>query len=198
MATAEDNVGDQVPERAGTALLIVDMISPMTFDGADELFPKALAVAERIAALKERMRRAGLPVIYVNDNFGRWRSDFQEVVAFCRDASERGRRLLDLIAPEESDYFVLKPKLSGFYNTTLDTLLNHLGAERVLLAGTSGDICVLLTAVDAYLRGLHVVLVEDAIASISDDENAHALAYARRVLDADVAPAAAVRLDAAD
>ena len=49
-------------------------------------------MAERLAALKRRAKAAGIPVIYVNDNFGRWRSDLQALVTHCLEDDVRGRR----------------------------------------------------------------------------------------------------------
>jgi nicotinamidase-related amidase len=57
--------------------------------------------------------------------------------------------LVELLVPEKDDYFVLKPKHSGFDCTTLDILLQYLGVKVVVLAGFAGNICVLFTAIDA-------------------------------------------------
>ena len=83
-------------------------------------------MAERIAALKRRAKAAGIPAIYVNDNFGRWQSDFNAQVEHCLNDGVRGQPLAELLRPDEDDYFVLKPKHSGFFSTTLDILLDYL------------------------------------------------------------------------
>ena len=65
----------------------------------------------------------------------------------------RGRSLVEALKPEEDDYFVLKPKHSGFFSTTLDILLDYLQAKMLILTGIAGNNCVLFTANDAYMRG---------------------------------------------
>jgi nicotinamidase-related amidase len=83
--------------RGGTALVILDMISDWTFPDADRLLPHALAVAPRIAALKARCRRAGVAVIYGNDNRGHWRSDLRQVVERSRAAGGPGARITGIL-----------------------------------------------------------------------------------------------------
>jgi nicotinamidase-related amidase len=112
-----------VPDTSDVAVLLIDVINDLEFPGADRLLPHALAAADATAALTRRARAAGVPVIYVNDNFGRWRSDFTAVVDHCLHDGCRGRPLAERLRPGDDDYFVLKPKHSGFYSTVLDLLL---------------------------------------------------------------------------
>ena len=94
-----------------------------------------------------------------------------------------------LLAPDHHrDYFVLKPKHSAFFATPLETLLTYLGAKTLILTGLTGDMCILLTAGDAFLRDFHLVVPSDCLASIDPVENRRALAYMKRVFDADVRP----------
>jgi len=65
------------------ALLIIDMINAFDFPGAKAMLPRAVAAARAVAALKRRARAARMPVVYVNDNFGRWRSDFRQILEHC-------------------------------------------------------------------------------------------------------------------
>jgi nicotinamidase-related amidase len=170
------------------ALLLIDVINDLDFPEGDELQRHALPMAERIAALKKRAKQEGVPVIYVNDNFGRWRSDFNAQVEHCLHDKVRGKPIVDLLRPERDDYFVLKPKHSGFFSTTLDTLLEYLGTRTVVLAGLAANICVLFTANDAYMRDLHLVVPSDCVASNTEEENRYALDQMRKVLKADTRP----------
>ncbi len=170
------------------ALVLVDVINDMEFPGGERLAGQALPAARRIAGLKRRARELGVPVIYCNDNFGRWRSDFREVVEHAMGDGVRGEPVARLLKPERDDYFVLKPKHSAFYATTLDTLLDYLGARRLIFCGFSGDTCVLFSAGDAYMRDFHLHVPADCSASISPDENERALAYMRRVLKVNTPP----------
>ena len=111
-------------------------------------------MAAPLARLKRRATAAGVPTIYINDNFGQWRSDFRRTVAHCTARSSPGHRVSRRLRPTARDYFVLKPKHSGFFDTTLDTLLETLRIRRVILTGIAGNICVLFTANDAYMREL--------------------------------------------
>ena len=139
-----------VPDDAHAALLLIDVVNDLEFDGGAELLTQALPMAEHLAELKARARAHGVPVLYVNDNFGRWRSDFRRLVEHCLGAG-RGRPIVELLQPDEDDYFALKPKHSGFFGTTLDLLLHYLGAQTVIVTGLTTDNCVLFTASDAYL-----------------------------------------------
>jgi len=159
----------------GTALLLIDVVNDLAFNGSEALIAQAEPMALRLAALKRRAAHAGVPAIYVNDNFGQWRSDFRRTVAHCTARSSPGRVVSLRLRPTTRDYFVLKPKHSGFYDTTLDTLLNDLRIERLILAGIAGNICVLFTANDAYMRGFRLYAPEDCIVSNTPEDNAHAL-----------------------
>jgi nicotinamidase-related amidase len=194
MAARKSDLHGSAPDSSAVALLIIDMINDLEFEGGAQLLPQALATAKRIAALKQRARVAGVPVIYVNDNFGRWRSDFRQAVNHCLTDGVRGRPLAETLRPDRDDYYVLKPKHSAFHATTLGTLVDYLDVERLILTGISGDICVLATAMDAYLRDFEVHVPGDCVASIRAEHNRSALAYMKRVFDARTAPAAKLDL----
>ena len=172
---------------AGSALLLIDVINDLAFKGAAPLIAEAEPMALRLAALKRRASAAGLPVIYVNDNFGQWRSDFRKTVAHCTARSSPGRLVSQRLRPTSRDYFVLKPRHSGFFDTTLDTLLGSLRIRRVILTGIAGNICVLFTANDAYMRELKVFAPADCIVSNTAADNEHALRQIRSVMKGTVA-----------
>src|SRR5436305_65587 len=123
------------------ALLIIDMLNTLEFPEWKRLMKGALPAANAILGLKQKAKRAGIPVIYVNDNFGLWRSSWEEVYEHC--VRSKGRPLAESLKPDHDDYFVLKPKHSGFYSTTLEVLLENLGAKTLILTGIAGNICVL-------------------------------------------------------
>jgi nicotinamidase-related amidase len=150
------------------------------------MLPRAIRMARRIAALKRRTASLGIPTIYVNDNFGRWRSDFRRTVAHCTDEAVTGRPVARLLVPDDKDYFVLKPKHSGFYNTTLELLLDYLRVETLILTGMASDVCVLYTAADAYMRDLRVIVARDCVTALTPAANRTALAQMRTNLKADV------------
>lgn len=196
MPTRSPDLHGSAPDTCAVALLVIDMINDMGFDGGDRLLEQALPAARAVARLKRRAKAAGIPVVYVNDNYGRWQSDFQRLVAHCLAPESRGRPIVELLAPDPDDYFVLKPKHSGFYSTTLALLLEHLGAKTLILAGVAGNICVLFTANDAYMRDFRLVVPADCVASSDPAENAIALKLMADVLKADTRASDALDLKA--
>ena len=172
---------------AGTALLLIDVINDLAFDGSERLVVQAESMAAPLARLKRRATAAGVPAIYINDNFGQWRSDFRRTVAHCTARSSPGHTVSRRLRPTVRDYFVLKPKHSGFFDTTLDTLLEALRIRRVVLTGIAGNICVLFTANDAYMRDYRIFAPADCIVSNTAAENDHALRQIETVLKANVA-----------
>ena len=183
------------PDDCPAALLIIDMINAFDFEGAEALLPRALAAARVIAALKRRARHAGVPVVYVNDNFGKWRSDFRTLLEHCQRAGVAGKPIADLLEPDQHDYFVLKPKHSGFQFTPLEVLLAHLGAETLILTGVAGNFCVLFTAHDAYMRDYHLIVPSDCIASQTEHDDRAALEHMAKVTQADVRLSSALDLE---
>lgn len=172
---------------AGTALLLVDVINDLAFAGSAALIEQAEPMASRLARLKKRATQAGVPSIYINDNFGQWRSDFRQTVAHCTSPRSPGRRVSLRLRPTRRDYFVLKPKHSGFFDTTLDTLLDALKIRRVIVTGIAGNICVLFTANDAYMRDLKVFTPADCVVSNTPAENDYAIRQISTVLKGNVA-----------
>lgn len=174
------------PDKCGCALLLIDVINAMDFEGGEALARMAVPASIRIAALKKRARASRVPVIYVNDNFGRWRSDFNHHVRHCLETDVPGRSVVQNLLPGEDDYFVLKPKHSGFYSTSLDILLEYLAVKKLILAGFAGNLCVLYTANDAYMRDYGLMVPKDCIASETTAANTHALQQMQKHLKADI------------
>jgi nicotinamidase-related amidase len=180
--------------RSKTALLLVDVLNPFDFLGGRPFARRALATAERIRRLAERARSAGVPVIYVNDNLGRWRSDVQALIEFCARDGTPGAPIAELLAPEPSDFVVLKSTLSGFFQTALETMLRLGGVENVVVTGFATDNCVFLTSADAYMRDFKVIVPRDAVAAQSATAQQSALRQIRTLFDARTPAAASVRL----
>jgi nicotinamidase-related amidase len=154
--------------------------------------PQALAAARATATLRRRAKQAGVPVIYCNDNFGKWRSDFRSLLEHVLTDDVRGKPIGELLAPDEQDYFVLKPKHSGFHSTSLDVLLAHLGATTLVLTGIAGNFCVLFTAHDAYMRDFRLVVPRDCAASEVEADNRHALEHMAKACKADIGASAGI------
>jgi nicotinamidase-related amidase len=186
---------NQAPDQSAAALLLIDVINDLEFDGGEALLSAALPMAAALARLKSRAKAHGIPVIYANDNFGRWRSDFPKLVNHCLQTGVRGRPVALQLQPEEDDYFVLKPKHSAFFQTNLEILLGYLGATHLILTGMAADICVLFSANDAYMRDFRIYVPSDCVASESNDRTGEALVLMQRVLKADISVATDLKLE---
>ena len=188
MSPNSQNLHGSVPEECAVTLLMIDVINDLEFEGGDKLLRYALPAAKKIAQLKHRAKQLGIPIVYINDNFGKWQSDFRKLVAHCLNDGVRGEAVARLLVPDEDDYFILKPKHSGFYSTTLDLLLEYLRAETLILTGLTSDVCVLFTANDAYLRDFRLIIPSDCGAAIDPEDHQYALRQMQRVLKADIRP----------
>jgi len=181
----ESDLHGNAPDKSEAALLLIDVINDLEFVGGEQLLPHALRMARAIARLKARAKNYGVPVVYANDNFGRWRSDFSRLLRHCIEDGVRGEGVAKLLLPTDDDYFVLKPKHSGFFSTTLDILLRYLGTKTLIITGIATDICVLFTANDAYMRDFKLLVPSDCVAAEDNKTSTNALTYMRRVMKAD-------------
>ena len=186
MPIKSEDLHGNAPDQCSTALLLIDVINDFEFENGEQLLKLALPVGEKIGALKAAAKNAGVPVIYVNDNFGKWQSDLNKIVSHCLEDGVRGEPFVRLVVPDEDDYFVLKPKHSGFHCTSLELLLNHVGATRLVIAGIAGNNCVLFTANDAYMRDFEIIVPADCVVSETEEENKYALQQMEKVLKADI------------
>lgn len=184
-----------VPDQCSVALILIDVINDMEFENGEALFEYALPAAKKLAKLRRRAKEAGVPVIYVNDNFGKWRSDFRQQLGHVLEDGVRGAPIAKLLRPDEEDYFVLKAKHSGFYHTQLDLLIDYLQVRTVILGGFATDMCVLFTASDAYLRDIEIIVPSDCSAAASAEHHDGALAHMMRVLHVETTPSDNLDLD---
>jgi nicotinamidase-related amidase len=171
-----------------TALLIVDMINDFDFEGGVELLRHTQRIVAPLKALRAHMTAMGCPVVFCNDNFGQWRSDFRQVVKHCCANDARGRAICRVMRPAADDYFVLKPRHSAFYGTPLEALLDDVKAASLVVVGIAGDGCVLCTASDAHIRQRGVMVPRDCMASITDGRNDNAVSYLCESLRLDTRP----------
>jgi len=190
-----DDLHGNAPDKSKTVLLIIDMISDFEFEDGEKLYPHAEPTAKNLAEFAQRARKAKIPVVYINDNFGKWRSDFKKQLKHSQSKSVRGHKIARLLAPKKNDYFVLKAKHSAFYSTTLDILLDYLGAETLILTGVATDICILFTANDAYMRDFKLFIPRDCVAANEENINEETLKYLERILKADTRRSGAIDLN---
>jgi nicotinamidase-related amidase len=186
---------NHAPDNAETALLLIDVVNPIDFEGGEKLLAHAHPMARALSGFKRRAKASGVPAIYVNDNFGRWRSDFPKLVRSCLEEDVPGKPIVAQLVPDEDDYFVLKPKHSAFFQTNLEILLKYLGVNTLIITGMAGDICVLFSANDAYLRDFRIVVPPDCVASEDAEQNRQVLLLMQRVLKAEITPSTELKFD---
>lgn len=178
----------RAPAPGRTALLIIDMLNTLDFGGGEAILPAAEAAADAISGLRDEADRAGVPVVYVNDNYDQWHSERSRLVALCRAEGSRGRRLAERLEPRPDEFFVIKPQFSGFYATNLPVLLPRLKVSRLILTGIAADVCVLFTAADAHMREYELWTPEDCTAAADEQRTAWALEIMRGSMKAETRP----------
>lgn len=184
----------KILHRHHTALLIIDMINDFDFPEGVSLLRLSVPVAKNIVTLKKRAAAKNIPVIYVNDNFGHWRADWKEVYEYCADPKQRGSKISAMLKPTEADYFVLKPRHSGFFNTNLPTLLDDLGTKKLIVTGVAGNICVLFTVNDAYMNDYKLIVPRDCMASNTKAANDFALKQMKEIMSVQTGLSKSLRL----
>src|SRR5258708_23173559 len=180
--------------KSALSLVLVDVINHFEFPDGDRVLGHDLSIGPRIARLKKRARTEGIPVIYVNDNFGQWRSQASELVDYCLGPEARGVKFVEQIKPDKEDYFVLKPMHSAFYQTPLEVLLRYLGATTLILAGLATNSCIICTAHDANMRDLGLIVPSDCSASRTPTEHKEAIQHIKVMTKAKVARSTSLKL----
>jgi nicotinamidase-related amidase len=174
------------------ALLILDMFNAFDFPGGDALASEALQIAPVILQLRDRFHAANRPVIYVNDNVDRWQDGFDELISHFERATPAGRRIVGTLRPTARDLKLLKPRHSAFFETALPSLLKHLKVTSLVITGVAADSCVLCSALDAYVRGYDLAVINDAVASQSPERTRRTLEHLRETYAVDTPAAAAI------
>lgn len=178
--------------RSQRVLLLVDFINPLDFPGGEHLAPAAVEAARATAALKQRLAHEGVTTIFANDNYGVWQSDFHSLVSTCLGMQGPAGEMARLLYPQADDLTILKPRHSAFYASPLDLLLREMQARELVICGLATDICVQLTAGDAFLREYDIRVPADCTAAESGEAKAASLAFMASVLKCDTAPSTAV------
>jgi nicotinamidase-related amidase len=151
-----------------TALLVIDMLNTYDHPDAEGLIPNVERIVDPLAELIAKADgRDDVDVIYVNDNYGDFSADKQDLVRSALD----GRRpdLVEPITPPADCMFMEKVRHSAFYSTALGYLLGQLDTRRVVLTGQVTEQCILYTALDAYVRHFPIVVPSDAVAHIDPE-----------------------------
>ncbi len=175
-----------------TALIVVDMLTSYDFPDADRLTESVAESLPAMTALVDRARAEGVLTIYVNDNYGNWNSDRDELLRTA--LAGRAPELVEPIAPRPDDLFVVKARHSIFYGTPLEYLLAQEEVDRVVLVGQVTEQCIVYSALDAYIRRLQVCVPRDAVAHIHPHLADASLEMMELNMSAETCPGAEVTL----
>jgi nicotinamidase-related amidase len=160
-------------------LVVVDVLDDFGHADGDRLLASFRA---RRAGLRDALdfaRATARPVVYANDAHGRWDADRAAIVRAALDG-KGGAEVADLV-PRDGEALLLKPRYSAFDHTALELLLGELGAERLLLAGSTTEGCVVQTGIHARELGFKVTIITPACATIDEETELVALRYAEVV-----------------
>jgi nicotinamidase-related amidase len=180
------------PSPVPVALLLIDILTTFQFPDGDAILKGALQIRDAMVKLKTRARAAHIPVLYVNDNFGDWRSEKEVLIGRCLEA--KGGPFVRPLLPDSEDYFVLKPLHSAFYMTPLEVLLRHLEVETLILTGLTSSSCLTVTAHDANMRGFEIYIPPDCSCARNEEEHGQALAQLEAAAGAKLRPSTSLKL----
>jgi nicotinamidase-related amidase len=180
------------PSPVPVALLLIDVLTTFQFPDGDTILQGALRMGDALVRLKVRAREAGIPVLYVNDNFGDWRSEKEVLMGRCLEA--KGAQFVRPLLPDSEDYFVLKPMHSAFFMTPLEVLLQHLQVETLILTGLTSNSCITVTAHDANMRGFDIYIPQDCSCARNTKEHTQALVQLESMAGANLSRSTSLKL----
>jgi nicotinamidase-related amidase len=166
------------------ALLLVDILTDFEHEDGDRLLESFRERQPALVEAIERARAEDVPVVYANDNYGVWDGDAPGLIR--RALQGRGGDLVEPVAPNEGETFVVKPRYSAFDHTPLELILRDLEVERLLLAGMSTEGCVAQTTIGARELGFKVSVLATACATVDERIERVALEYLEQVSGARV------------
>lgn len=169
-----------------SAILFVDIINDFDFEGSENLLKHTNAILPGLKKLRQFGKENDIPIIYVNDHYGIWQADFNKIIKECEN--ERNQHIIHALKPDDSDFFLIKPLHSAFFQTPLQSLLSDLNKTHLIMAGIAGDICILFTAKDAYMYNYSMHIPKNCMASEEQDGAEYALYLMRTVMDAAIDP----------
>jgi len=168
------------------ALLIIDMLKDFVEKDACLEVPASRSIIPNIQKRIKEARRKKMVIIYICDahspgdkEFSRWPSH-----ALIRT---RGAKIIEELEPHlAEDIIVCKKRYSGFFDTSLDQFLKSFKIKRIYITGILTNVCVLFTAVEAFMRDYEIFIWADSVAALSKGDHETALDQMERVLKIEV------------
>ncbi len=166
-------------------LLVIDMLNDFIREGKKLEVPKGRDIIPQIERSISKARSHGIDVIYAKDTHSEEDEELDNWPPHCLEGTE-GSKVIDELEPEDQDLEISKHGFSSFRGTNLDQELRERGIEELILVGVLSDICILHTSIDAYYKGYDVTVLEDCVATLSEDRHNFALKHIDKVLGFDV------------
>jgi nicotinamidase-related amidase len=168
-------------------LLVIDMLNDFVRPGAPLEVPQNLEILPALQQRLSNARRAGTPVIYVNDAHAPDDSEFRRM-GWPPHAirGTAGAKVIEELAPLPDETLIAKTTYSGFNGTRLEETLKKLEAKELVLTGCVSNICILYTAADAVMKGYQVIVPTDCVASLDTAEGEFAFNQMKKVLGVQV------------
>ncbi len=154
---------------ARTALVIVDMQNDFVLPDGKLPVPGAEETIPAVRELLDFAHERGLHVIYTQDSHEAEDPEF-EIWGEHALVGSRGWEIIDELEPQPAagDKVFRKDRYDGFFRTKLETTLEQLGIDTLIICGTVANICVLSTAASAAIRWYRVILPVDAVSAITE------------------------------
>ncbi|MFC4387732.1 isochorismatase family cysteine hydrolase [Gracilibacillus marinus] len=167
-----------------TALLVIDLMNDFDFHEGKHLLEHTKKILPNIEKLKNYAKDNHYPIIYINDHYDTWETDYKKIAKACE--TKENKDVINVGLPDSEDYFIMKPQMSGFFRTPLRSLLENLEIEHLIITGIAGNICVLFTANDAHMRGYTLHVPKNCVASNTERHNNEALQLMEKVFNAKI------------
>ena len=167
------------------ALLIVDMVDDfvsrdgmMYVSGAEEIVPA-------IKRMSDEARSAKSPVIYICDSYGESDTGFG---TWSRQSQDRppGTEIVPRLSPAPSDFVVRKHQYSNPFSADLGMLLKELEVTRLVLTGTTLDVCIYFIAREAHREGYQIIVPRGCVVALSESDEGATLKQIEQLFDAEI------------
>jgi nicotinamidase-related amidase len=146
------------------ALMVIDMqygfidVAPAEFQ---------ITLSSHILSCLTAVRSLGLPVVHVITEYEPDKSNWprawihRDQLRCVRDTP--GARVLEELRPMPTEQLIRKTRFTAFYETQLDSWLERNAIYEIVLCGYAADVCVRMTAMDAFNRGYATTILSDCV-----------------------------------
>jgi nicotinamidase/pyrazinamidase len=167
------------------ALLIIDMIDDFVSSDGVMYVPGAEDIIPTIKLMSDEARELKSPVIYICDSHSPSDTEPGTWLRYAENGTPEVQ-IVPQLAPGPGDFVVTKDRHSSFFGTDLNTLLEELGATKLVLTGAAMDIWMYLTSEDAHKRGYQIAVPRRCVVALSESDKEEVLEQIQRLFGAEV------------